>query len=131
MPSRPCRPGLLRVPGEQHGKHGRHAEIALVVRSSDDDRYAIFSSMPNRRLISNDASSICGSSVLIVNVTSVRPADGAGGWPTFRSLCSRQSVTDRPDHRIDREELAEAREIRLRCRELHDLVARRRRSTRS
>ena len=51
--------------------------------------------MPNRRLMSNEAFSLCGSSVLIVNVTPVRPP-APGGWPTFRSLYSRRRLDESP-----------------------------------
>ena len=37
-----------------------------------------------------------GSNVLIVNATAVKPVAGAGGLPTFRSLCRRRNVNDVP-----------------------------------
>ena len=54
--------------------------------------------------MSNDASSVCGSSVLIVNVMPVRPAIGPGGWPIFRSLWSLRSVRFVPS--VDTESIA-------------------------
>ena len=89
-------PRLLGVTGQKHGEHGRHSQVAQVVD-------------PRRRpvddiLIDTEAAFDLERGFLGLRIERVdrkrdptHPGGSAGGWPTFRSLCSRRSVTDVPD----------------------------------
>ncbi len=84
---------LLRVAGQKHREHGRHAQVAQVVnprRCSIDDVLVDAESALDveRRLLGLGVQGVdCERDVR-------QAAGGAGGWPTFKSLCSRRSVID-------------------------------------
>ena len=82
----------------------------------------MFSSIPNRRLMSNEADAVCGSNVVIENVTPVSPAAGAGGLPMFRSLYGRRRVRLLPLTLIDRQQITAAGILGFRPGQQDDLV---------